>query len=114
MLDKNRLIGAHIKMRIAICDDNSTFTTKMRISMDEYFARKNLQADYYIFSSPKRMLKFDISNIQVLFLDIDMPELNGIELARQVRTKNHDLIIVFVTDFIEYAPSPISYFLSFI
>lgn len=53
MLDKNRLIGVHIKMRIAICDDNSTFTTKMRISMDEYFARKNLQADYYIFSSPK-------------------------------------------------------------
>ena len=91
-------------MRIAICDDDSTFTTKIRISMDEYFARKNLQADYYIFTSPKRLLEFDISNIQALFLDIDMPELNGIELARQVRTKNHDLIIVFVTDFIEYAP----------
>lgn len=104
MFVKNGLIGAQINMRIAICDDDSTFTTKIRISMDEYFARKNLQADYYIFTSPKRLLEFDISNIQALFLDIDMPELNGIELARQLRTKNLDLIIVFVTDFIEYAP----------
>lgn len=39
----------------------------------------------------------------VLFLDIEMPEMNGLELAELVRNENNDVHIVFVTAYDQYA-----------
>lgn len=39
----------------------------------------------------------------VLFLDIEMPEMNGLELAELVRNENSDVHIVFVTAYDQYA-----------
>lgn len=41
----------------------------------------------------------------VLFLDIDMPEMNGLELAEMIRNENDDVHIVFVTAYDQYAVS---------
>ena len=46
----------------------------------------------------------NIGEFDVAFLDIDMEKLNGIELARKLRSKNPTTIIIFVTNFIQYAP----------
>lgn len=43
------------------------------------------------------------SNPDVVFLDIEMPELNGIELARKIANSNSDTQIVFVTAYEQYA-----------
>lgn len=43
-------------------------------------------------------LKFDVA-----FLDIDMPGINGIELARNINELNNNIEIVFVTEYDEYA-----------
>lgn len=40
----------------------------------------------------------------MLFLDISVPGINGIEAARRIRRKYGGIILVFVTDYIEYAP----------
>ncbi|WP_239618593.1 response regulator [Cohnella mopanensis] len=42
-------------------------------------------------------------NPDVLFLDIEMPEMNGVELAEIVRNDNSDVQIVFVTAYDQYA-----------
>lgn len=41
--------------------------------------------------------------IDVVFLDIEMPGLNGIQTARQLRETNRDVAIVFVTNMAQYA-----------
>lgn len=41
--------------------------------------------------------------VDILFLDIDMPEINGIELAGQLLEKKPNLYVVFVTAYDEYA-----------
>lgn len=43
-------------------------------------------------------LKFDI-----IFLDIQLPDINGLETARKIREKDEDIIIVFVTNMAQYA-----------
>ena len=43
--------------------------------------------------------RFDIA-----FLDIDMPQMSGIELARRVHSLQPDTIIIFITNYIQYAP----------
>ena len=40
----------------------------------------------------------------IIFLDIEMPKLNGIELAKQIRSKLPDVILIFLTSHNEFAP----------
>ncbi|WP_331487709.1 response regulator [Anaerocolumna sp. AGMB13025] len=56
------------------------------------------------FSSPEEVLdSFDTLNAEVAFLDIEMPRMNGLELARKLTEKNHDLQIIFTTAYSKYA-----------
>jgi CheY-like chemotaxis protein len=42
---------------------------------------------------------FDRSNPDVVIVDFAMPGLNGAEVARQIRTRSHDVPIIFVTGY---------------
>lgn len=91
-------------MKIAICDDSYEFACQLKIKLDAICARLDWQMEAMVFSSSTALLNADLSGVQILFLDIDMPGLNGIEVASRIRKQQKDLILVFVTAFIEYAP----------
>ncbi len=44
-----------------------------------------------------------LNEVDVIFLDIEMPEINGLELAEKIIEVNADVLIVFVTAFNDYA-----------
>lgn len=46
----------------------------------------------------------DLSCFDLAFLDIDMKEMNGLTLARRLRAARPDAVIVFITNFVQYAP----------
>lgn len=91
-------------MKIAICDDNPSYAKLLWDAIYTCCAKRNWLLNGSCFTSPQQLLHADLSGTQALFLDIDMPELNGIEAARQLREKYAELIIVFVTGYLEYAP----------
>lgn len=91
-------------MKIAICDDIREFAFELKHKIEKICAKQDLLLDSIVFTSPSAMLERDMSTTQALFLDIDMPEKNGLEAARELREKYPELILVFVTAFIEYAP----------
>ena len=69
----------------------------MRFTKGKYVALR-----FYGFSQPSQIdlsLPYDIA-----LLDIDMGETNGIELARKLRAENENIVIIFITNFIQYAP----------
>ncbi len=41
--------------------------------------------------------------IEIAFLDIEMPDMDGLELAEKLKAKNPDMNIIFVTAYAEYA-----------
>lgn len=89
-------------MRILICDDEQKLIDLERSMLQEYCQLSNITVTFYTFTdslSAENVGEFDIA-----FLDIDMEGLNGIELARKLRSKNPTAIIIFVTNFIQYAP----------
>ena len=92
-------------MNIAICDNDMDFVLKLKACIDDYLARSNLAGVYELFSSPAKLLDADLLAADVVFLDVDMPEINGIEAAGLLRRKYPDVVLVFVTDYIEYAPA---------
>ena len=90
-------------MKIVICDDNCEFLQIFRDMLETLFALRGWVFDCREFRSGQDLLNANLSDIHAIFLDIDMPGLNGLQVARNLRTKYPDIIIVFVTAFSEYA-----------
>lgn len=92
-------------MKIAICDDIPEFACELRLKVEDICAKMDVPLEAEVFTSPAALLNAELSEIQLVFLDIDMPEKNGLEVAKELRSKYPEVILVFVTAFIEYAPA---------
>lgn len=91
-------------LNILICDDEPAVAAGLA-------QRIRSQPDYSdhvmrlrCITQPGEMLAEDLSPYDLLFLDIDMGAVNGIELARRLRQTRPDAVLIFVTNYIEYAP----------
>lgn len=89
-------------MKIAICDDEPVFLKKI-------YGYLWQQPDCIVecFSSSDALLDNYKSGgrYDVLFLDIVMPPVNGIDLAKNIRQYDQSVILVFFTAYLEYAPA---------
>lgn len=92
-------------MNIMIFDDNPTFVKQLHDRIIDYFTARSSQCQCETVTSTAHMVSTDLSKIDILFLDINMPEINEIHLARILRRKYPEIYIVFVTGWIEYAPA---------
>lgn len=84
-------------MRIAICDDEKN----IRELIGNKVTKQYPEAEIVFFSSGEELLLSDW-RIDILFLDIQMSGRNGMETAIELRQKNNDVIIIFVTAVEEY------------
>lgn len=89
-------------MRIAICDDNMEHANVMEDHIYQ-FRKTFVECDVYrngeefISAFCDRGEQYD-----VIFLDMEMEQLNGIETANYIREVDEHVIIVFVTSHTEY------------
>ena len=90
-------------MKIMICDDNAAFCDLFSRMLEEQFTARDWPCDYGVLTSGAALLSADMTDVAVVFLDIDMPGVDGMETARRLREKSKDLLIVFVTAFPQYA-----------
>ncbi len=89
-------------MRIAVCDDEEKFREQVRDKIDKVSGSLDVVVDTY--SDGYKLLEaFDRNPYDVLFLDIEMPAMDGITLAKKLRERNDKIYIVFLTGHIEYA-----------
>lgn len=102
---KKKRHGACFTMKLMICDDNAAFARELRRRIEDICAYEDWPLDCLIFEKPQDVLNADLYGVKAAFLDIEMPGGNGIELAKQLRIKYPEMILVFVTAYIEYAPS---------
>ena len=84
-------------MRIAICDDEKN----IRELIANKVVKQYPDAEIIFFQSGEELLLVDES-IDILFLDIQMSGIDGMETARELRKKDKSVILVFVTAMEEY------------
>lgn len=89
-------------MRIAICDDNFECIKQIKGFINN-FSEKLTEIDE--FSSGEEIV--DVYNSKkaeydVIFLDMELGGLNGIETGMSIRNYDSDVIIVFVTSYTQY------------
>lgn len=88
-------------IRIAVVDDEPNQAERTAEYVREYMKSKNADAIIEIYSNGTELAKTS-TLYDLMFLDIEMPEINGIYLARKIRQTNHKLHIVYVTNFTKY------------
>ena len=84
-------------MRIAICDDEKN----IRELIGRKVAKQYPEAEIVFFSCGEELLLSD-TRIDILFLDIQMSGRNGMDTARELRKKDKNGILIFVTAVEEY------------
>lgn len=84
-------------MRIAICDDEKD----IRELIGKKVVAQYPEAESVFYPSGDELLSSD-KPIDILFLDIQMPGRNGMEVAKELRKKEKDVILIFVTAVEEY------------
>ena len=84
-------------IRIAICDDENVMRGKTRQWLDTYSVQRNIDIDCHEFSTGIDFLK-DESRYNMIILDYQISEnVNGISIAKKLRTYDKDIHIIFLT-----------------
>ena len=88
-------------MKILICDDEYTNLEILKKYITEYTAAHCIKADIYATASSKDVFESSTS-YDLAFLDIQMPDIDGISVAKELKNRNQKVVIFFVTAFDEY------------
>lgn len=83
-------------IHIAICDDERYMLDKLKKLVSDFFYKENIQISILQFSSGEELLNYN-KPIEVLFLDIQMKNMNGMETAKKLRNHNFRGVLIFVT-----------------
>lgn len=84
-------------MKIAICDDEKNIRQLIGRKVHSIYP----EADLCFFSSGEELLAAG-KRIDILFLDIQMQGRNGMETAAELRKRDKDTILIFITAIEEY------------
>lgn len=101
ILSKSDFLLEVIILKIAICDDEEKHLKHLQLHIEEYMKNHYIQAEFFTTTSPNEILKCD-GVFDFAFLDIQMPEIDGITLAKELRNRNSKVILFFITAFDEY------------
>ena len=92
-------------MRIGICDDEPVFLEIMQKELEAYY--RSLDLEVRAFSDGKELeeaVKKEPFSYTCIFLDVEMPGMNGFETAKALRDAGCQAPVILLTSHREYAP----------
>lgn len=87
-------------IRIGICDDNSESLTFLKNKINDFCRFSEREAEIYTCNSGQKIIELLCKRkeqFDVLFLDVDMPDKTGFDVAAAIRENNIEVILVFVS-----------------
>lgn len=92
-------------IKIAFCDDEVSILNELGAFIDKYRVEKNMEIEYVSLCSPLELMN-EIergSRFDIIFLDVIMPGETGIDTAKEIRSFDNNVKIIFLTSSSEYA-----------
>ena len=92
-------------LRIGICDDVSDARLSLRWALERILERRRVEGTFFEFSSGEGLLHWmerHAGEVDLVFLDMEMGELDGMETARRLRAEDDGLQLVFVTGYSDH------------
>ena len=93
-------------LNFVLCDDNISTLDRLSRMLEAIFIEHGIDAEVCLSTaSPYEVISYIENNkVDAIILDINLKsQLNGCDLADEIRKKNKDLYIIFLTGHLEYA-----------
>ena len=88
-------------MKILLCDDQSNYLDELRLHVEEYMKNHFIKPEYVVSTSAEEIIAskdiFDLA-----FLDIQMGDIDGLTVAKELKRRNNKVVIFFVTNYPEF------------
>ena len=81
---------------IAICDDEQYMLEALKKLVKDFFVKNNTDIVIMPFTSGEQLLQYE-NHIDILFLDIQMKNMDGMETAKKLRQSDFKGFLIFVT-----------------
>lgn len=94
-------------INVIICDDNKNDRKNIVEIVNDFMKRKNIESENYVFNDyDNKFYSLMDKNIpfKIYLLDIETPSNSGIDIARKIRKKDVDSVIIFLTGHEELGP----------
>ena len=90
-------------LNIAIVDDEKAYIDQIQEYITQYGQEKNREICTEVFCDGNSLLEGFSHRFDIILLDIEMGERNGMDVAREIRKTDQDVVIVFITNMAQYA-----------
>ena len=90
-------------LHIAIVEDEEIVRNQEREYIDRYSRENKIDIKISEFESGEAVLAECDRSFDIMLLDIEMPGMNGMDLARQIRAVDDQVVLVFITNMAQYA-----------
>lgn len=91
-----------MNINVGIIEDELFFKEQLLEYLDKWASENVCDIVYHTETSGEDFLSHPPEQLDILFLDIQLDGINGVELAYQLRDKHYTFEIVFLTGFREY------------
>lgn len=90
-------------LNIAVVEDDPADAKVLQKYLADFFAHSGRKCNVEVFGDSEIFYQTFSPKYNIVFLDIEMPRVSGMEIARKLRAADKDVIIVFVTAMAQYA-----------
>ena len=89
--------------RIAIVEDEAAVREQLTGYVQRYTRQYGTPFEVSAFASGVEILEEYRPVYDIIFLDVEMPHLDGMETARRIRALDSDVLLIFITNMAQYA-----------
>ena len=91
-------------IRISVIDDEIQEALDIRDMIQHVLTAQNESASIAVYDNAQTFLDaFSSGDNDIIFLDIQMPQLDGMTCAQRIRERDASVILIFVTSMVQYA-----------
>lgn len=89
--------------RIAVVEDDKAAYDVLRGYIDRFGGENGREFDVSVFTSASAFLSEYGNSFDIIFMDVELPDGNGIDAIKKIREKDDEAIVVFVTNMAQFA-----------
>ena len=94
-------------MNIVVCDDSLNIINEIKEMLNEYSAIKNVPLEISAFDNGNAVIDSN-ENFNIAILDVEMPDMNGIALGEELRKRNKQIVLIYLTAHSQYLDSALN------
>lgn len=89
--------------RIAVVEDEEGYRKEVSAYIEQYGKEHEISFSVTTYEDGQEIVSDEQAHYDIIFFDIEMEHLNGMDAAKEIRKKDDHVVMVFITNMAQYA-----------